>query len=389
MQNLALLTPYVGLPSETFIQRHLTDLAPGHTVVVSTDLTKAAPERTWAVTEPNLVMRGRPRITQMGWRRRAIGRIVLGRPSGAFGWRPTEVSLAELTAFLREHEVRHALAEYLDIWLPVVPHLLKAGVEVIGHGHGYDVSTRLRQAWWQQAYRGWNAAEAVVVVSNVARDRLIARGLDVAKIHVIPCGVEVPAQPPSRLVHDGVRFLAVGRFVEKKGPLTTITAFARAQVATEHNCTLTMVGEGPQLEQARALAEQLSIGGAVTFVGAAHHREVLQLMQDSDVFVQHSQVDPATGDEEGLPVAILEAMAAGLPIVSTHHAGIPEAVIDGATGLLVPEGDVAGMAYAIRTITEQPAFREALGHAGWARASAEYSWQTERDKLRQLLRWTP
>jgi glycosyltransferase involved in cell wall biosynthesis len=152
--------------------------------------------------------------------------------------------------------------------------------------------------------------------------------------------------------------LAVGRFVAKKGPLHTIRAFA----AQPHG-QLWMVGEGPLLAEAKALADQLHLGERIRFLGVCSQVEVAELMRQVRVFVQHSLV-AADGDSEGNPVAVMEAQLSGLPVVATRHAGIPEVVLDGETGVLVAEGDVQGMAAAIAQLLQDPALCTRFGAAG-------------------------
>jgi glycosyltransferase involved in cell wall biosynthesis len=172
--------------------------------------------------------------------------------------------------------------------------------------------------------------------------------------------------------------------VPKKGPLLTVEAFARA-VETCPNLRLDLVGDGPLFGAAVDLVDALRLGGRVIFHGSLPNDDVLDLMERADVFLQHSLTDPATGDEEGLPVAILEAMSRSLPVVATRHAGIPEAVVDGATGLLVDEGDVATMAERIAYLYGEPVVRQAMGRRGWAWALEHFSWARERAALLELL----
>ena len=152
--------------------------------------------------------------------------------------------------------------------------------------------------------------------------------------------------------------LAVGRFVAKKGPLHTIRAFA-----AQPQGQLWMVGEGPLLTEAKALVEQLDLGERILFLGVRSQVEVAVLMRQARVFVQHSLV-AGDGDSEGNPVAVMEAQLSGLPVVATRHAGIPEVVIDGQTGLLVEEGDTCGMSVAIERLLQDPAWCAQLGAAG-------------------------
>jgi glycosyltransferase involved in cell wall biosynthesis len=108
-------------------------------------------------------------------------------------------------------------------------------------------------------------------------------------------------------------------------------------------------------------------------------------MQEADIFLQHSMTDFDSGDEEGLPVAILEAMADALPIVSTKHAGIPEAVEEGRTGFLVEEGDSTEMAQRIISLAKDPENRIQFGYSGWEKAKEQFSWERERKELCELM----
>jgi glycosyltransferase involved in cell wall biosynthesis len=103
-----------------------------------------------------------------------------------------------------------------------------------------------------------------------------------------------------------------------------------------------------------------------------------RLLSECGVFVQHSITDPETGNEEGLPAAIQEGMAHAMAVVSTRHAGIPEAVIEGETGLLVDEGDVEGMMNAMLQVTSCASM---LGRAGYLQAVAKQSWNGEKSRL--------
>jgi glycosyltransferase involved in cell wall biosynthesis len=109
------------------------------------------------------------------------------------------------------------------------------------------------------------------------------------------------------------------------------------------------------------------------------------LLGECDIFLQHSRRDPATGDEEGLPVALLEAMSYGLAIVSTRHGGIPEAIEDGTTGFLVAEGDYGGMAARIVDFARDPQLRREFGDRARVRHASDFSWERERERLTQLI----
>jgi glycosyltransferase involved in cell wall biosynthesis len=119
-------------------------------------------------------------------------------------------------------------------------------------------------------------------------------------------------------------------------------------------------------------------------VGALPHEETLRHIFEADIFLQHSITDPRTGDQEGAPVAILEAMARGVPVVSTRHSGIPYLVDEGTTGLLGDEGDVAAMAANLIALAKDEDLRCRMGRAGRER-SEQFTWERERTVLLDLL----
>jgi colanic acid/amylovoran biosynthesis glycosyltransferase len=353
---LAVCVPVVGVPSETFVRRHVELLQPGGTVVIARRAA-AAGSAGWAVDAPTL------------W---------LDELSDEWGGAREQAAVA---SFLAEHGVRSVLMEYLDIWLPFLPVLRRAGVRGIAHAHGYDVSMRLREDYWRSAYLAYRDVDAIVTMSQHSRRRLVALGLPAELVHVVPYGVDVPALR-DRASAGMVQVLLIGRLVAKKNPVATLAACARA-ADMGANVHVTVVGDGPLMAGVQSFVA--GAGLPVTMLGAQPHATVLEALATADIFCQHSVVDPQTGDEEGVPVAILEAMAHALPVVSTRHAGIPEAVVDGVTGYLVDEGDVEAMAGRIAELAADPQARHRLGAAGRAKATDEFSWARERDALLEVL----
>ena len=126
------------------------------------------------------------------------------------------------------------------------------------------------------------------------------------------------------------------------------------------NARLTIAGEGPLEATVRALASDLGVAGAVSFAGFLSEEGLVRLYSESHVFVHPSQLT-ADQNQEGVPNSMLEAMATGLPVVATLHGGIPEAVTDGKSGLLVPERDVDGLTEALLNVTGDAALRSRLG----------------------------
>ena len=135
---------------------------------------------------------------------------------------------------------------------------------------------------------------------------------------------------------------------------------------------LWMVGDGPLLPAAQDLVQAQGIEDRVRLLGLRSQVEVAGLMREVRAFVQHSRV-AADGDSEGSPVAVMEAQLSGLPVIATRHAGIPEVVLDGESGLLVEEGDVAAMALAMVRLVRDPGLAERMGACGRQRIQSGFT----------------
>ena len=265
-----------------------------------------------------------------------------------------------------------------------VPLLDCMGVPYIVQGHGIDLSASLRKPGLARRYAAYKSARAILTRCEFHRRRLIALGLPADKIHVNPGGIDIPAATPQRTEHAAKRFLAIGRMVPKKGPIYLLEALRLAS-AEDSGITLDYIGDGPLFPAVQQFVDASRLGARVRLHGAAAEETKHRLLHECGVFVQHSITDPETGDEEGLPAAIQEAMAHGMAIISTRHAGIAEAVDDGATGRLVKEGDCAGMAQAMLQTSSQPLCVLRLGAAARVKAERLYSWSAERARVLQHL----
>ncbi len=367
--KLAVFTEYVGARSQTFIKRQIQGLYPGRTVVV-TDRDVLGKGATWIPKCPE---------------------FCTARESGQFfleGLLPKQVKAAisrvSLRKFLKAHHVEVILGQFLhDSW-PYLHFAKKNGIRFYAHAHGYDLSQKYKEDVWRERYADYALADGVIVVNQVMRQRLLSVGVPDEKIHIVPYGVDVLNEPIDRTGGEYIRCLAVGRMIPKKAPLKLLEAFRQA--ASENSrLILDFVGEGPLLPDVTDFIGLHKLQERVTLHGGQPNDYVMRLMQQADIFLQHSVVDPETGDEEGLPVVILEAMANALPVISTRHAGIPEAVIHEDCGLLVEEGDVDGMADYIASLSCAPLERASMGRRGWKRAKEKYSWEVERTSLMEIL----
>ncbi len=192
------------------------------------------------------------------------------------------------------------------------------------------------------------------------------------RLHVVHCGVD-PARYDRPRAARGARLLFVGRLAAVKGlpVLFRAMALARRQRA---DLTLTLIGDGPERAALGAEAQAMGLAPAISFAGYRDQTAVAAALADHDVLVLPSFA-------EGVPVVLMEAMAARLPVVATRVAGVPELVEDGVSGYLVPPGNPEPLAAAILAALDAPAV---MGEAGRARVVAEFDSRAEAARLATL-----
>ena len=214
----------------------------------------------------------------------------------------------------------------------------------------------------------------VVAVSAAVRDRIVERDrIPPGKVTVILNGIEIAAPRPATgtrlrkrlgIAPSEVVILALGRLHREKGPDLLLRALGALSDRPVGRWRALLVGDGPEREPLRRLAAALGIQDRVVFAGA--RRRVGPWIEAADLLVLPSR-------EEGLPVAPLEAMARGKPVIATDVGGTPEVVQHGETGLLVPAEDPRALAAGLQRLLEDPALRVRLGVRGLAVLRAEFS----------------
>jgi colanic acid/amylovoran biosynthesis glycosyltransferase len=305
------------------------------------------------------------------------------------GISPGKLRDLAITLFLRRHGAGMVLGEYLDRFLPLVPLMERVGIPYVVQGHGADLSAALRERGMAQRYQVYGSARAILTRCEFHRRRLIAIGLPAERIHVNPGGVDIPPLGSERPTHAAKRFLAVGCMVPKNGPRYVLEAF-RLAALRDPDITLDYLGAGEFLPAAQQFVSNFGLVQRVRLHGAASEGTKQRLLRECGVLVQHSMTDPKTGDEEGLPAAIQQAMAYGLAIISTRHSGIPEAVEDEVTGLLTDVGDSAAMASAMLRLAVDEGRSSKFGAAARAKAERLYSWDAERGRIfRAFAKFSP
>lgn len=203
-------------------------------------------------------------------------------------------------------------------------------------------------------------AAAITTVNSEMKARLQQLGLDAAKIHVLPMGVDLALARAATAAKERNQLVVVGRLVEKKGIEHLIAAIKILSDKGElpQGTKLKVAGDGPLRQE----LEKASMNLPIEFLGSRSKQEVLELFAQSELALLPS-VKAKSGDQEGLPVTLLEAGAAGACVIASDLDGINELIVDGKNGLLVKPGDAAALAAAISKLLKDEPLRERLGLA--------------------------
>lgn len=236
--------------------------------------------------------------------------------------------------------------------------------------HAHDIF--IRTAMTAQKLR---EADLVVAISEYNREHLRRTvGPDVARaVQVIRCGVDpdvYSAAAARRRERDELRIVSVGSLQAYKGHEHLVQC-CRVLAARDVPVRCIIVGEGPQRGMLEELVERHRLGDVVTLAGARRQDEVVTALADANCYVQSSVVAPS-GQMEGIPVALMEALAARLPVVATRLSGIPELVQPGVTGWLVEPGDAEAMADAVEAVWRDPTSADAVAAHGQQLVRSQY-----------------
>ncbi len=293
--------------------------------------------------------------------------------------------------FFKKEKVDVVLAEYGVTGVKVCRACRAAGVPLIVHFHGFDAYAQDTLRRYASAYREMFAyASFIIGVSRHMCTQLKELGAPEEKLVYNTYGPN-PAFFDIQPGFATKTFVMVGRLIPKKEPQTSIRAFARVAERFSE-VRLRIGGDGSQLAACQELAQTLGIADKVEFAGPISVQQVQEWFATAFAFVQHSVTAPS-GDTEGTPVVILEASAAGLPVIATRHAGIPDVIIEGETGFLVEEHDLDGFAEAMGRLAADVALAQKMGAANKQNIRIHFTMERHLEVLnaliRQAARFTP
>lgn len=262
----------------------------------------------------------------------------------------------------KQQKIECVLAEFGPTAVAVLPVCQQLKIPLIAHFHGFDASIKSVLQEYELGYKAvFDYASAVISVSSAMTKVLLNIGCPRDKLLQNTYGPAIAFLDLNPAL-DTTKFVGIGRFVDKKAPYYTILAFN--EVAKKYpDARMVIAGHGPLHNTCINLVNYLGLEKNIVLPGVISPEQFRSHLMESVAFVQHS-ITAENGDQEGTPVAILEASAAGLPVISTYHAGIPDVIIHGETGLLVAEHDVKGMAEHMVHILENPSLAAQMGAKG-------------------------
>ena len=281
--------------------------------------------------------------------------------------RPWQISALEVRAI--ERVLNETKAQLLHIYFGHIAVLLRPLLRQwqkpsLVSFHGADVLVDMNKPAYRRAtVEMLSLVKRVLVRSDSLREAVIDLGCAPEKIEIQRAGIPLADFPfrERSIPGDGQwRLLQAGRLIEKKGLKTTLRAFARFRKEFP-GARLSIVGEGPQLEELQSLARELQIDGAVDFAGFVSQEELRELLYSSHIFLHPSETG-RDGNQEGVPNSMLEAMASGLPIFATRHGGIPEAIENKVSGILVNERDHRALGDGLIETAKSRDRLRAMGH---------------------------
>ncbi|MDB6069446.1 MAG: wcaL, partial [Verrucomicrobiales bacterium] len=260
------------------------------------------------------------------------------------------------------------------IGVQLLPFIAASPRPVVVSFHGADVGVDAENPAWRNALRQvFHHSALILARSESLLEGLERLGCPPAKLRLQRTGIpldDFPFQLRATPENGAWHFSQACRLVPKKGLRTTLRAFQ--EIAARYpNSTLTLAGDGPLKEELQAAAAAAGLTDRVHFPGFLDQPALRRLMYDSHAFFHPSET-PADGNREGVPNALLEAMASGLPVLATHHGGIPEAVTSGQSGFLVPETDAPALARAGLNLLENPALYQSMATAAHREVSEKF-----------------
>ena len=285
---------------------------------------------------------------------------------------------------VKANKIQVVLAEYGMVGADAFIYCKRLNIPLVVHFHGHDAHRKTIIEKYKLRYQKmFDYASAIVVVSKKMQQAIIELGAPADKVILNVYGVNTSDFVSEEQKRKQQQLFALGRFVDKKAPYLLILSFEKV-LQKFPDARLFIAGHGYLFETCQRIIDAKKLHNSIFLMGEISHPEVVKMMKESNVFLQHS-VEAFDGDSEGTPNSILEASAAGLSIVATDHAGISDVIEDNVTGLLVKEGDIDAMSEKIIDLLSNPDRAEGIGKKARMNIQLNYSMDNRIQKLKDIL----
>lgn len=301
------------------------------------------------------------------------------------GTSATEQHKKAVEEYFVKHNIAAVYANYAITAFPVMEICKRLNIPLIVHFWGWTAyrSTLLEQ--YKQEYAElFQIARAAICVSTDMKKQLISLGCSEDKVHYVSSWANTDLFTYSDHSNNAPIFFTAGRFCDTKNPHLAILAFSKA-LPHIPNAKLVMAGGDENLLNACVnLCKALGIEDKVRFVGAVPQQQIYEFMQQAYAFVQHSATT-ILNEKEGTPYAILEACAAGLPVIATRHAGVCDVVIENETALLCNEYDVDTMVSNMVQVWNDKEIAKGIGLAASKHVRKYYTMQQQLNAIAEVV----
>lgn len=363
-------TPYLSI-TETFIYGVLTHFKPPIQAVVFTEQ---------VINEQLFPF---PRIVNYALKKRSIMRALNGVFNLCLG-----NNVALLGAKFAYHRIRAIHAHFGPQAFALARIAKRLDIPLITTFYGFDMSSGPKRNGWMASYRELFETGDVFLVEGMHMfKQLVGLGCPSAKVKVQRIGVDVDSitfrERPPKAPGEKVIFLFCGRFIEKKGLIFALQAFQLLLDGGVTNFEFRIIGDGPLMPEIKAYLDGHAVREKTVLLGYRSHVDFYNELQATDIMVAPSVTAADGNSEGGAPTTILEAQAAGVPIVASIHADIPNVVLQGGSALLSPERDVPALAANLKHMMDDPESWASFGRTGRAFVQGNHNIATEVARLQE------